>query len=104
MSLKKGKYKSNFLKFFSTKIDDNLVCFSLDFRQVSTEEGESKAKEFEMAFFEVSAKSGVNVPQVFKNLTTQLQGMGDINQSTMNNQTNTGLFLENFIYCSFLYY
>ena len=57
---------------------------------MSTEEGEAKAKEFEMAFFEVSAKSGVNVPQVFKNLTTQLQGLGDVNQSTMNNPTNAG--------------
>jgi len=64
-----------------------------------------------MSFFEVSAKSGVNVPVVFKNLTTQLQGLGDVNQSTMNNQTNVGIvfirFFRNFFFilacfCSFL--
>ena len=82
------------------------MCISLIFRQVSTEEGEAKAKEFEMSFFEVSAKSGVNVPVVFKNLTTQLQGLGDVNQSTMNNQTNVGMtkFLLKRLFFYFIFF
>lgn len=73
------------------------------YRQVSAEEGEAKAKEFEISsFFEVSAKSGANVANFFKNLITQLQGLGDVNQSTMNNQTNAGHFHLNILLFSFL--
>ena len=59
-----------------------------------------------MSFFEVSAKSGVNVPVVFKNLTTQLQGLGDVNQSTMNNQTNVGMtkFLLKRLFFYFIFF
>ena len=64
-----------------------MIWFSFEFRQVSTEEGgENKAKEFEMVFFEVSSNSGVNVPQVFKTLTTQLLGMENSNQSIIKNK------------------
>lgn len=44
-----------------------LVCvfiFSDIFRQVTTEEGERKAKELNVMFIETSAKSGYNVKQV----------------------------------------
>jgi hypothetical protein len=34
-------------------------------RQVSTEEGEKKAKELNVMFIETSAKAGYNVKQVF---------------------------------------
>ena len=36
----------------------------LNFRQVSTEEGERKAKELNVMFIETSAKAGYNVKQV----------------------------------------
>ena len=35
------------------------------FRQVSTEEGERKAKDLGVMFIETSAKAGYNVKQVF---------------------------------------
>ena len=40
-----------------------IECF-LSFRQVSTEEGERKAKELNVMFIETSAKAGYNVKQV----------------------------------------
>ncbi len=59
---------------------------------MTTESGEAKAKENDMLFFEVSAKSGVNVAQAFKSLISQLQGLGDVNQSQIvNNTQNTAL-------------
>ena len=39
------------------------MCF-VYFRQVSTEEGERKAKELNVMFIETSAKAGYNVKQV----------------------------------------
>lgn len=40
-----------------------------DKRQVSTEEGERKAKELNVMFIETSAKAGYNVKQVSKTFT-----------------------------------
>ena len=37
-----------------------------DKRQVSTEEGERKAKELNVMFIETSAKAGYNVKQLFR--------------------------------------
>lgn len=45
-----------------------------------------------MTFFEVSAKSGVNVTQAFKAMTTQLQGLIDPNQSIINNNETKSSF------------
>jgi len=39
-------------------------CFFSLLRQVTTEEGEKKAKELNVMFIETSAKSGYNVKQV----------------------------------------
>ena len=41
-----------------------------DKRQVSTEEGDRKAKELNVMFIETSAKAGYNVKQVFENVYT----------------------------------
>lgn len=41
-----------------------MITFSLKSRQVSTEEGEKRAKELNVMFIETSAKSGYNVKQV----------------------------------------
>lgn len=37
-------------------------------RQVSTEEGQALAKELEVLYIETSAKAGINIKQLFKNL------------------------------------
>ena len=44
-------------------------------RQVSTEEGEKKAKEFNIMFIETSAKAGYNVKALFKKIAQALPGM-----------------------------
>jgi Ras-related protein Rab-6A len=37
-------------------------------RQVGTEEGQALAKELDVMFIETSAKAGINIKQLFKNL------------------------------------
>jgi Ras-related protein Rab-6A len=44
-------------------------------RQVSTDEGEKKAKEFNVMFMETSAKVGYNVKALFKKIALALPGM-----------------------------
>eukprot|EP01056_Protomagalhaensia_sp_Gyna25_P000015 Protomagalhaensia_sp_Gyna_25__14@NODE_1007_length_2302_cov_307_876270_g775_i1_p2_GENE_NODE_1007_length_2302_cov_307_876270_g775_i1NODE_1007_length_2302_cov_307_876270_g775_i1_p2_ORF_typecomplete_len202_score43_61Ras/PF00071_22/4_9e62Roc/PF08477_13/5_7e27Arf/PF00025_21/2_9e19GTP_EFTU/PF00009_27/9_7e09FeoB_N/PF02421_18/8_8e06Gtr1_RagA/PF04670_12/1_6e05SRPRB/PF09439_10/2_7e05RsgA_GTPase/PF03193_16/9_3RsgA_GTPase/PF03193_16/0_074MMR_HSR1/PF01926_23/0_001Dynamin_N/PF00350_23/40Dynamin_N/PF00350_23/0_ len=44
-------------------------------RQVSVEEGQAKAKEFDVIFMETSAKNGNNVRLLFKELAMSLPGM-----------------------------
>ena len=44
-------------------------------RQVSTEEGQALAKELDVLFIESSAKAGINIKQLFKNLASSLPGM-----------------------------
>ena len=56
---------------------------------VSLEEGEKKGKETNVSFFEVSAKTGQNIPNLFKNLTSLLQG-NEGNSGT--NSTPSGLY------------
>ncbi|KAJ3049220.1 Ras- protein Rab-6A [Rhizophlyctis rosea] len=46
-----------------------------DKRQVSTEEGERKAKEFNVMFIETSAKAGYNVKALFRKIAQALPGM-----------------------------
>ena len=46
-----------------------------DKRQVTTEEGEKKAKELDVMFIETSAKSGYNVKQLFRRVASALPGM-----------------------------
>merc|ERR1711976_997492 len=46
-----------------------------DKRQVSTEEGERKAKELNVIFIETSAKAGYNVKQLFRRVAAALPGM-----------------------------
>lgn len=46
-----------------------------DKRQVSTEEGERKAKELDVMFIETSAKSGYNVKQLFRRVAAALPTM-----------------------------
>ncbi|KAJ3178942.1 Ras- protein Rab-6A [Geranomyces variabilis] len=44
-------------------------------RQVSTEEGEKKAKEFGVMYIETSAKAGYNVKALFRKIANALPGM-----------------------------
>ncbi|KAK5648973.1 hypothetical protein RI129_003865 [Pyrocoelia pectoralis] len=46
-----------------------------DFRQVSTDEGDKKAKELNAMFIETSAKLGYNVRQLFRRVATALPGI-----------------------------
>ncbi|MFH4982673.1 hypothetical protein AB6A40_009382 [Gnathostoma spinigerum] len=46
-----------------------------DKRQVSTEEGERKAKELNVMFIETSAKAGYNVKQLFRRIAGALPGI-----------------------------
>ncbi len=55
---------NNFSKFNSYILVGNKTDLA-DRRQVSTEDGEQKAKEFNVMFIETSAKAGYNVKQVW---------------------------------------
>ncbi|CAN8061528.1 unnamed protein product [Agarophyton chilense] len=46
-----------------------------DSRQVSTEEGEAKAKEHDIMFIETSAKNGFNIKSLFRKIAAALPGM-----------------------------
>lgn len=48
-----------------------------DKRQISTEEGEEKAKKNGLLFMECSAKAGYNVKSLFRKLATSLPGSND---------------------------
>ncbi|CAF1022171.1 unnamed protein product, partial [Adineta ricciae] len=48
----------------------------VDRRQVSTEDGELKAKELNVLFIETSAKAGFNVKQLFRRIASALPGIG----------------------------
>ncbi|XP_032390041.1 ras-related protein Rab-6A isoform X2 [Etheostoma spectabile] len=50
-----------------------------DKRQITTEEGEQRAKEMNVLFIETSAKTGYNVKQLFRRVAAALPGM-DITQ------------------------
>jgi Ras-related protein Rab-6A len=53
-----------------------------DKRQVTTEEGEKKAKEFKVMFIETSAKAGHNVKTLFKRIAQALPGMDNAMSET----------------------
>ncbi|XP_020663353.3 ras-related protein Rab-6A isoform X3 [Pogona vitticeps] len=46
-----------------------------DKRQITTEEGEQRAKELSVMFIETSAKTGYNVKQLFRRVAAALPGM-----------------------------
>ncbi|XP_013116516.1 ras-related protein Rab6 [Stomoxys calcitrans] len=54
----------------------------IDKRQVSTEEGENKAKELNVMFIETSAKASYNVKQLFDRVADALPGMEDLPTNT----------------------
>jgi len=54
----------------------------LDRRQVSTEEGEEKARESGVSFIETSAKSGSNIKQLFRDLASKLPSQEAVPDAT----------------------
>ncbi|KAI9197328.1 ras family-domain-containing protein [Polychytrium aggregatum] len=60
-----------------------------DKRQVSTEEGEKKGKEFNVMFIETSAKAGYNVKALFRKIAQALPGM----ENSMSDQ-NTSQMID----------
>ena len=60
-------------------------------RQVSTEEGEKKAKEYNVLFIETSAKAGYNVKALFRRIAQALPGM-DQNSGNTKHQSEFQLF------------
>ena len=65
------------------KIDD------AEKRQVNTEEGQQKAEELNIRFVETSAKVGINVKQLFKDLANTLPGVGSATPTTKPEEENT---------------
>lgn len=54
---------------------------------MTTEEGEKKAKEFNVMFIETSAKAGHNVKTLFRKIAQALPGMGDTMQDAGKDQS-----------------
>lgn len=62
-----------------------------DKRQVSTEEGEERARKDNLMFMEVSAKAGYNVKSLFRKLATSLPGSNDAAATANNNPQQSNL-------------
>ncbi|KVI00556.1 ras-related protein RABH1b [Cynara cardunculus var. scolymus] len=54
----------------------------VDKRQVSIEEGEAKARDFNVMFIETSAKAGFNIKALFRKIASALPGMEALSSST----------------------
>jgi Ras-related protein Rab-6A len=61
-----------------------------DKRQVSTEDGETKAREEGILFIETSAKAGFNIKALFRKLATSLPGTADGGRGGINGNTTNG--------------
>eukprot|EP00191_Tetraselmis_sp_GSL018_P003935 CAMPEP_0177603832 /NCGR_PEP_ID=MMETSP0419_2-20121207/15752_1 /TAXON_ID=582737 /ORGANISM="Tetraselmis sp., Strain GSL018" /LENGTH=221 /DNA_ID=CAMNT_0019097689 /DNA_START=262 /DNA_END=924 /DNA_ORIENTATION=+ len=53
----------------------------VDKRQVSIEEGDAKAREFNVMFIETSAKAGFNIKALFRKIAAALPGLETLNNS-----------------------
>lgn len=53
----------------------------VDKRQVSIEEGDAKAREFNVNFIETSAKAGLNIKALFRKIAAALPGMESVVQN-----------------------
>lgn len=51
-------------------------CDLAEMRQVSTQEGQQKAAQWQVQFYETSAKTNTNISEVFLSLTKQILKMG----------------------------
>jgi Ras-related protein Rab-6A len=62
-----------------------------DKRQVSSEEGEAKAKKLNVLFFETSAKSNTNIKQMFRKLAEALPGQDASKDGGASNAQNVDI-------------
>ena len=62
----------------------NIYILFFENREVSTEEGEQKAKEFNTMFIETSAKAGYNVKPLFRKIAQALPGIESQQQQQQN--------------------
>jgi Ras-related protein Rab-6A len=60
-------------------------------RQVTTEEGERRSKEYKVMFIETSAKAGHNVKTLFKRIAQALPGMESTQESATDGMTKVEL-------------
>ncbi len=54
--------------------------FLLKIRVITTDDGLKKAKDLEILFMEVSAKSGLNIQNLFKTIASNLPGVNELSQ------------------------
>ena len=64
---------------------------SLRARQVTTEEGERRSKEYKVMFIETSAKAGHNVKTLFKRIAQALPGMESTQEAASDGMTRVEL-------------
>jgi len=62
-----------------------------DKRQVSVEEGETRAKEHDIMFIETSAKAGFNIKALFRKVASALPGMENTNLAKTDPPSNVDL-------------
>lgn len=65
----------------------SLGCKLTTIRQVTTEEGERRSKEYKVMFIETSAKAGHNVKTLFKRIAQALPGMETAQEPSVNMQS-----------------
>lgn len=63
----------------------------VDKRQVSVEEGDVKAREFNVNYIETSAKAGYNIKSLFRKIAAALPGMESISQNKQEDMVNVQL-------------
>uniref|UniRef100_A0A8D0DNZ3 RAB41, member RAS onco family n=1 Tax=Salvator merianae TaxID=96440 RepID=A0A8D0DNZ3_SALMN len=68
-----------------------------DKRQITTEEGEQRAKELSVMFIETSAKTGYNVKQLFRRVAAALPGM-DSTPEKSKDDSILSLLLSGFLF------
>ncbi|ETO32403.1 hypothetical protein RFI_04713 [Reticulomyxa filosa] len=64
----------------------NLYKLIMNHRQVTTMQGEEKAKELNVMFMETSAKSGENIKQLFHTVATNLPGTDETTRAQSNEE------------------
>ncbi|KAL8151881.1 hypothetical protein V2J09_021689 [Rumex salicifolius] len=63
----------------------------VDKRQVSIEEGESKARDAGIMFMETSAKAGFNIKPLFRNIASSLPGMEALSSTKQDDMVDVNL-------------
>lgn len=67
----------------------------VDKRQVSIEEGDAKAREFNVMFIETSAKAGFNIKALFRKIAGALPGMESLSQRKEEDLVDVNLSAQN---------